>query len=96
MLNQHVGELFDLDRSLRQRFVEDANHVAQALNKTFLPLKMNYFLLGNTLCHLHWHLIPRRDTDPTPKRPVWEDPIPHIQLSDDEFRRLAADIRANL
>ena len=46
-------EQFDLDQSLRQRFVEDANHIAQALNKTFLPLKMNYCLLGNTLRHLH-------------------------------------------
>ena len=48
-LNQHVEELFDLNQSLRQRSVEDANHIAQALNKTFLPLKMNYCLLGNTL-----------------------------------------------
>ena len=96
VLNHHAEELFDLDQALRQQFVEDANRIAEALNKTFLPLKMNYCLLGNTLRHLHWHLIPRRDTDPTPKRPVWEDPIPHVQLSDDEFRQMADDIRANL
>ena len=53
VLYQHVEELFNLNQSLRQRFGEDANHIAQALNKTFLPLKMNYCLLGNTLRHLH-------------------------------------------
>lgn len=96
VLNQHATELFDLDQGLRQQFVEDANHLAQALNRTFQPLKMNYCLLGNTLRHLHWHLIPRRETDPDPKRPVWEDPFPNVKLSDDEFRQMAAEIRSNL
>ena len=96
VLNQHAEELFDLDQALRQQFIEDANRIAEALNKTCSPLKMNYCLLGNTLRHLHWHLIPRREADPTPKRPVWEYPIPHVQLSDDEFRKLANGILANL
>jgi diadenosine tetraphosphate (Ap4A) HIT family hydrolase len=39
---------------------------------------LNYELLGNGAPHLHWHLFPRYDTDPSPGWPVWSDP---------EFRR---------
>ena len=77
--------------------MEDANQVALALAKTFEPLKMNYSLLGNTnptTDHLHWHLTPRRLTDPDPKRPVWVNSFPEVQLSDEEFRQMAGDIRS--
>ena len=73
--------------------------MALALAKTFKPLKMNYFLLGNTdpiMDHLHWHIIPRRITDPSPKRPIWEVDFPEVSLSDEEFRRIADEIRGNL
>ena len=96
VLNHHAVELFDLDHAIRQQFVEDANHMAEALNKTFQPLKMNLCLLRNTLRHIHWHLIPRRETDPDPKWPVWKFPFPDVQLSDEEFQQMAHDIRSNL
>ncbi len=96
VLNQHAVELFDLDEEIRRQFVEDANRMAEALNKTFQPLKMNLCLLGSTLRHIHWHLIPRRETDPDPKWPVWKFPFPDVKCSDDEFQKMADDIRANL
>ena len=96
VLNQHATEMFQLDPTIRQKFMEDANRLAQALDKTFKPLKMNYCILGNVLPHLHWHLIPRRETDPDPKWPVWGFPFPETQVSEDEFRQMAKDIRANL
>jgi diadenosine tetraphosphate (Ap4A) HIT family hydrolase len=100
-LRHHAVELWDLDPETRQKFMGEANQVAQALAKTFKPLKMNYALLGNTnptTDYLHWHLRPRRLTDPNPKRPIWDEnfPAPEIQLGDEEFRQLANDIRANL
>lgn len=96
VLNQHATELFQLEPNIREQFMEDANRLAQALDKTFKPLKMNYCLLGNVLPHLHWHLIPRRETDPDPKWPVWGFQFPETQVSEDEFRQMAKDIRANL
>ena len=98
-LRQHAIELWDLDPEIRQKFMEEANQVSLALAKTFNPLKMNYCLLGNTdpiMDHLHWHLIPRRVTDPNPKRPVWEVPFPEVGLGDDEFKQMADEIRGNL
>ena len=96
VLNQHATELFELDPTIRQKFMEDANRLADALNKTFKPLKMNYCILGNILPHLHWHLIPKRDTDPDPTWPVWKFPFPDVNLSEDDFQQMAEDIRANL
>ncbi|HEV3288196.1 MAG TPA: UTRA domain-containing protein, partial [Streptosporangiaceae bacterium] len=33
------------------------------------PLKMNYETLGNSLPHLHTHLVPRYTEDPRPGQP---------------------------
>ncbi|MCH7621834.1 MAG: HIT family protein, partial [Chloroflexi bacterium] len=95
----HAIELWDLDPNTRQKFMEEANQVALALAKTFKPLKMNYCLLGNTnptMDHLHWHLTPRRLTDPDPKHHHSAVPFPEVSLSDEEFRQLADEIRSNL
>ena len=40
----------------------------------FRPRKLNYELLGNSVPHLHWHLIPRYSDDPMRTVPVWENP----------------------
>jgi diadenosine tetraphosphate (Ap4A) HIT family hydrolase len=47
--------------------------VAEAMFRAFRPAKLNYELLGNTVPHLHWHLIPRYEDDPKPRIPVWEN-----------------------
>jgi diadenosine tetraphosphate (Ap4A) HIT family hydrolase len=44
-------------------------NVARALARYYKPLKMNYETLGNTLPHLHTHLLPRFVEDPAPGRP---------------------------
>jgi len=47
--------------------------VARAVERYLMPVKMNYNLLGNSLPHLHTHLIPRFADDP---RPGWPFPFP--------------------
>jgi diadenosine tetraphosphate (Ap4A) HIT family hydrolase len=99
VLRQHAQELWQLDQETRQMFMEDANQMALALDKTFKPLKMNYSLLGNNdpiMDHLHWHLTPRRLTDPAPKRHISAAPFPEVSLSEEEFKQMADEIRRNL
>ncbi len=68
----HVDELHKLEKSFRQKFLEELVIVGEAVFKAFNPDKLNYELLGNTQTqHLHWHIFPRRKTDPGPKGPVW-------------------------
>ena len=73
-----VAELHDLAPDPRRRFLEEMALVAEAVFRAFAPRKLNYELLGNSVPHLHWHLIPRYAEDPNPQWPVW---------SNDEFLR---------
>jgi diadenosine tetraphosphate (Ap4A) HIT family hydrolase len=47
--------------------------VGRALQAAFAPVKMNYNVLGNSVPHLHTHIIPRYADDP---RPGWPFPFP--------------------
>lgn len=96
VFRDHVTELHHLAPETRHRFMEDACRVADALDKTLGPLKMNHALLGNAVRHLHWHLIPRRQSDPFPTHAIWEDEFPKLQLSDEEFLEIGERIRRNL
>ena len=68
-----VREIYDLPASERATHLHEMAEVAHALASAFNPRKLNYEALGNGVPHLHWHLIPRYETDPHPRGPVWED-----------------------
>jgi diadenosine tetraphosphate (Ap4A) HIT family hydrolase len=70
-LKWHEEELYKLIDRDRKQFLEDMSLVANALFKAFKPDKMNYELLGNSMPHLHWHLVPRYSSDPMWGRPIW-------------------------
>jgi diadenosine tetraphosphate (Ap4A) HIT family hydrolase len=70
---QCVREVFDLDGGLRDHHLAEMAEVAEAVNEAFQPRKLNIESLGNGVPHLHWWIIPRYETDPRPKGPIWED-----------------------
>ena len=43
----------------RAAYMEDINHVAEAIHKAFHPQKVNYGAYGDTGHHLHFHLVPK-------------------------------------
>jgi diadenosine tetraphosphate (Ap4A) HIT family hydrolase len=57
---------------------------------------MNYEVLGNTVGHLHWHLFPRYEWDPNPKRPTWETNHTPRLPSPEEYAETLAAIRRHL
>ena len=63
---QCVPELHDLAPDVRSRFLQEMAQVAEAVFRAFQPRKLNYELLGNSVTHLHWHLVPRYADDPNP------------------------------
>jgi diadenosine tetraphosphate (Ap4A) HIT family hydrolase len=84
----HAAELFELSDDIRIGFLDEMTRLAHALAREFRPRKMNYELLGNQVPHLHWHLIPRYDTDPNHLQPAWlaidragRDPAEHARLT---------------
>jgi diadenosine tetraphosphate (Ap4A) HIT family hydrolase len=96
VFQDHVTELHHLTPNLQHRFMADACHMAEALVKTFHPLKINHALFGNAVPHLHWHLIPRYQSDPFPTYAIWENEFPKLPPSDEGFLEIAEQIRRNL
>jgi diadenosine tetraphosphate (Ap4A) HIT family hydrolase len=68
---RHATELSQLENTDRQAFLAELCTLAQAIEKAFQPVKLNYELLGNQVPHLHWHIFPRYPDDPERLKPVW-------------------------
>lgn len=56
---EHVGEIVELTAQERNEFFEDVDKVARALHAAFHPDKVNYGAYGDTVKHLHFHLVPK-------------------------------------
>ena len=56
---EHVKELFHLDEQDLTSFMKDVKKVAEAIDKAFSPNKINYGAYGDTLHHLHMHVVPK-------------------------------------
>ncbi len=90
----HVAEPADLDDRQACGYWREVLAVGRAVRAHFDPVKMNYLTLGNTVPHLHTHVVPRYRDDPAPGGPIaWEqifspDPVPEAGL-----HRQAATLR---
>ena len=67
---QHVVEPFELHGAARAAFWEETLRAAEAVNRLFRPIKINYEIHGNTIPHLHVHIFPRYAGDPFEGRPI--------------------------
>ena len=93
--HKHVPEPYELSREERGKFFEDICQAGQALEKVFGADKMNFQILGNSVPHLHGHLMPRYLNDPAPHRPI--DPYAgEVILKPGEYRGLIEEIRRAL
>ncbi|UFS72623.1 HIT family protein [Geomonas sp. RF6] len=95
-LKAHVTELFHLEPTTRDEVMAEVNAVAHALYNLFLPDKINYELLGNMAPHMHWHIVPRRKTDPLWPRPQWSEPHQELILEKEEYADRVAQVRLAL
>jgi diadenosine tetraphosphate (Ap4A) HIT family hydrolase len=93
---QHVTELFHLDAAVRGTLMEEVARVAETLQRLFQPTKINYELLGNMVPHMHWHIIPRFNTDSLWPRPVWAEPHVELVLTPEEYTQRCVAIREAL
>lgn len=56
---KHVDDITCLMSEERQQFMEDVNHTAEVLHELFHPDKINFGAYGDTMHHLHFHLVPK-------------------------------------
>jgi diadenosine tetraphosphate (Ap4A) HIT family hydrolase len=93
---RHVAEPTKLESEEAAAYWLEVLRVGRALEAHLQPVKMNYDVLGNSLPHLHTHVLPRYADDP---RPGWpfpfpeSDPPPH---SEGEFDADVQALRASL
>jgi diadenosine tetraphosphate (Ap4A) HIT family hydrolase len=93
---RHVAEPTELDADEAADYWSELLRAGRALEQHFEPVKMNYDLLGNSLPHLHTHVMPRYADDPKPGWPFPfpdDDPPPHPEA---EFRADLEALRARL
>ncbi|EMW5328243.1 HIT family protein [Enterococcus faecalis] len=62
-LNWHVDELFELSSSDLQEFMKEVADVAEEIKFLTCCMKINYAIYGDTVSHLHFHLVPKSSTD---------------------------------
>ncbi len=70
---RHVAEPTELSEDEAGAYWRELLRVGRAIEEHFEPVKLNYDLLGNSLPHLHTHVMPRYADDP---RPGWPFPFP--------------------
>jgi diadenosine tetraphosphate (Ap4A) HIT family hydrolase len=87
---RHVAEPTELSRDEAAQYWLELLEVGRRLERHLQPVKLNYETLGNSLPHLHTHVMPRYALDP---RPEWPFPYPEEAppLDEDAFR---ADVEA--
>jgi diadenosine tetraphosphate (Ap4A) HIT family hydrolase len=95
VFNRHVGNLFDLSDAEAADFMRDIAKAAKALDRIFSPGKINYGSYADKMQHLHMHLVPKYDGGPD-WGGVFEMNPKKVYLSDDEYKKMIAEIKKAL
>lgn len=93
----HVAEPMDLEPAQAAGYWRDVVAVARAIRSELHPVKLNFLTLGNSVPHLHTHVVPRYVDDPAPGGPIaWEAMFRSEPDDPEALRRLAASLRRRL
>jgi diadenosine tetraphosphate (Ap4A) HIT family hydrolase len=94
----HATELYLMPADAARLLFDEMRLVAEAIAAVVQPWKMNYECLGNSEPHVHWHLLPRFETDEMRHGPIWMRPESErkVTLEGDDRRALIDSIRRQL
>ena len=94
----HATELYLMPADAARQLADEMRLTAEAIAAVVKPWKMNYECLGNSEPHVHWHLLPRYETDEMRHGPVWLRPESErkVPLEEDDRRALIDSIRHQL
>ncbi len=93
---RHVSDPTALSRDEATTYFDEVLYVARAIELKYQPIKMNLELLGNSLPHLHTHVVPRYLDDGEPGHPAHFmriDLHDEPKIPDDEYLRDLAALR---
>ncbi len=89
----HYEELHDLEEDVYVGFMADMKAVASAIHKLYAPDKINYGLFGDTVRHVHMHLVPKYKGSADWGAPFQMNPG---SAPDEQWKEVAAQLRAEL
>jgi diadenosine tetraphosphate (Ap4A) HIT family hydrolase len=93
---RHVVEPMELEDAEAAVYGREVLRVARAIADAFSAIKLNFDVLGNSVPHLHTHVVPRYADDP---RPGWPFPFPDPgppAMPEDRFETDLAAVRQAL
>jgi diadenosine tetraphosphate (Ap4A) HIT family hydrolase len=88
---RHVAEPTELSADEAAQYWLELLEVGRRIERTLHPVKLNYDILGNSLPHLHTHVMPRYADDP---KPGWPFPHPEGDRGVQDEARFRADLEA--
>jgi diadenosine tetraphosphate (Ap4A) HIT family hydrolase len=95
--DRHVADFTSLTIDEVSAYWRDVHAVARMIERVFAPCHMNYQLLGNSVPHLHVHLVPRYLDDPAPGKPLPWEPKPVAQSEfDSQLQSLTDQKQLNI
>ncbi len=92
---EHASEICDLTDEERNTFMKDVARAAQAMHKAFSPAKVNYGAYGDTMKHLHYHLVPKYENGPDFGSVFQMNPRA-VYLTDAEYNEMIEKVKAHL
>jgi diadenosine tetraphosphate (Ap4A) HIT family hydrolase len=96
VLKRHAVELYELSADEGAALMKDIQRVAEALQTITGAVKLNYEIHGNTIPHLHVHLLPRYKGDPFEEGPIDPRRIQESPYEAGEFENFKHRLQARL
>ena len=94
--NAHKEELFELTDDELLGFMKDCSRVAKALKTTFVCDKMNYGIAGDSVRHLHMHIVGKQKDGPMWTNMFSTKTDGENKLTDTELHEMAEKLLENL
>ena len=96
VLKRHAVELYELGADEAYALMSDLQRAAKAIQDITGAVKMNYEIHGNTLPHLHVHLLPRYKGDPFEEGPINTKLIRESPFGEGEFESFRRTLQLRL
>lgn len=93
---RHVDDISDLSEDDAATFMLDVRHVATAVHEAFSPTKVNFGAYGDTMHHLHVHIVPKYEDDPFEFGDVFAMNPGRILLDEEGYGKVADELLARL
>lgn len=85
----HCKEVFDIPEEQRAGFFNDIARVAKAMDEIYHPDKINYGMFGDTVPHIHMHIVPKYKDQLQWGHFFWDKGNPEVALTEEEYAKMA-------